>query len=238
MPMSKSIFRFKQFTVDQKGSAMKINTDGVLLAAKTTSIAPKYILDIGAGTGVIALMLAQRFPEAEIHALEINASAAECAEKNFKDSPFSERLNLYSTDFQYFVPTVKYDLIVSNPPFFVNSLKNPDVNRTMARHAQEDFFEILFSKTHAWLTDSGTFQLIWPLTIKDFSVEKGYLSKWSIQKESYIHSFEDSEAIRVISVLSKQKDEASIAEEFVIYKEKGRYTTEYLDLLKPFFLNL
>lgn len=236
--MSKSIFRFKQFSVDQTGSAMKINTDGVLLAAKTTSIAPKYILDIGAGTGVIALMLAQRFPEAEVHALEINDSAAECAENNFRDSPFSERLSLYSTDFKAFIPKVEYDLIVSNPPFFINSLKNPDVNKTMARHVQEEFFENLFSKTHAWLTDIGTFQLIWPPLIKDLSFEKGFLSEWSIQKETYIRSFESSEAIRVISVLSKQKTGDDNTEEFVIYKEKGKYTTEYLELLKPFFLNL
>jgi tRNA1Val (adenine37-N6)-methyltransferase len=238
MSMSKSIFRFKQFSVDQKGSAMKINTDGVLLAAKTTSIAPKSILDIGAGTGVIALMLAQRFPEAEVHALEINDNAAECARKNFRGSPFSERLSLYPTDFNDFTPQVNYDLIVSNPPFFINSLKNPDINKTVARHVQEEFFENLFSKTHNWLTDTGTFQLIWPPLIKELSLEKCFLSKWFIQKETYVRSFESSDAIRVISVLSKQEIGDVSKEEFVIYKEKGKYTTEYLNLLKPFFLNL
>lgn len=235
--MSKTIFRFKQFSVDQKGSAMKINTDGVLLAAKATSIAPKYILDIGTGTGVIALMLAQRFPEAEVHALEINTSAAECAEKNFKDSPFSERMSLYATDFNDFIPKVEYDLIVSNPPFFINSLKNPDENKTTARHVQEEFFESLFSKTYKWLTATGTFQLIWPHLIRDLSLERGFLSEWTIPKETDIRSFESSEAIRVISVLSKQEARDISKDEFVIYREKGKYTTEYLNLLKPFFLN-
>ncbi|HLT41105.1 MAG TPA: methyltransferase [Sphingobacteriaceae bacterium] len=235
--MSNTIFQFKQFSVDQKGSAMKINTDGVLLAAKATSIAPKYILDIGTGTGVIALMLAQRFPESEVHALEINTSAAECAEKNFKDSPFAKRMSLYATDFNQFIPQVEYDLIVSNPPFFINSLKNPDENKTMARHVQEEFFDNLFSKTHAWLRGTGTFQLIWPRLIKDLSLERGFLSEWTIEKETDIRSFEDSEAIRIITVLSKQEVGNISKNEFVIYREKGKYTTEYLNLLKPFFLN-
>jgi tRNA1Val (adenine37-N6)-methyltransferase len=234
--MNKSTFRFKQFSIDQDGSAMKINTDGVLLAAKAISVAPQYILDIGAGTGVIALMLAQRFPEAVIHALEINEAASLCAEKNFRNSPFSDRLTLFHTDFQEFVPKVTYDLIVSNPPFFINSLKNPDLNKTMARHTQFAFFENLFSKTYGWLRDNGSFQLIWPLISKQASVENGLLSQWTIQEEINIRSFEHSEVIRVISTLSKQKNVNS-TEDFVIYKEKGNYSLEYLELLKPFFLS-
>src|SRR5690554_7910080 len=176
--MAKSIFQFKQFNIDQEGSAMKINTDGVLLAAKAKAIAPKTILDIGTGTGVIALMLAQRFPEAEVHALEINKEASACAERNFENSAFSERLSLFYTDFQHFAPEVSYDLIVSNPPFFINSLKNPDLSKTIARHAGSGFFEKLFSKTFEWLTHDGTFQLIWPYLIKESYVENGHLSKW------------------------------------------------------------
>lgn len=234
--MAKSIFRFKQFSVDQEGSAMKINTDGVLLAAKATAISPKYILDIGTGTGVIALMLAQRFPEAEVHALEIDKEASACAERNFERSAFSDRLSLFHTDFQHFVPEGPYDLIVSNPPFFLNSLKNPDLNKTIARHAELGFYENLFSKTFEWLTDDGTFQLIWPLTSKESSIEKGLLSKWFIQNEVNIRSFEHTEIIRLISTLTKQKHAKGV-EDFVIYEEKGKYSLEYLELLKPFFLN-
>ena len=234
--MSKSIFQFKQFCVDQKGSAMKINTDGVLLAARATFISPKYILDIGTGTGVIALMLAQRFPEAEVHALEINQEAALCAERNFRDSPFSKRLKIFYTDLKDFEPKACYDLIVSNPPFFINSLKNPDLNKTLARHAQLGFFENLFSKTFEWLMDDGTFQLIWPLTSKESSIENGLLSKWFIQNEIYIRSFEHSDVVRVISTLSKHESVSGV-ENFVIYQEKGKYSLEYQDLLKPFFLN-
>lgn len=234
--MTKSIFQFKQFSVDQEGSAMKINTDGVLLAAKAKSISPKYILDIGAGTGVIALMLAQRFPEAEVHALEIDKEASACAERNFKNSAFSDRLSLFHTDFQLFAPQNRYDLIVSNPPFFVNSLKNRDRNKTVARHAELGFYESLFSKTLEWLTADGTFQLIWPLISKETSLEKGLLSKWFIQNEINIRSFEHSEVVRVISTLSKYENAGEVAN-FVIYQQKGKYSSEYLKLLKPFFLN-
>lgn len=234
--MPKSIFRFKQFSVDQKGSAMKINTDGVLLAAKAKADQPSTILDIGAGTGVIALMLAQRFPNAAIDALEINEEAAICAANNFKESPFEERMSLYPIGFQVFEPMVKYDLIISNPPFFINSLKNPDQAKTIARHAQEDFFEQIFTKSYDWLNDGGSFQLILPLSIKEFIQEKGFLAPWCIQHETYIRSFEHTEVIRVILSLSKQKKEYH-QEDFVIYQEKGIYTNEYQSLLQPFFLN-
>lgn len=242
--MSKSIFQFKQFSIDQTGSAMKINTDGVLLAVKAKANDPKYILDIGAGTGVIALMLAQRFPEAQIHALEINPEAAICATHNFQNSPFSDRLTLYSVDFLEFEPSQSYDLIVSNPPFFINSLKNPDQHKMTARHAHDNFFENLFMKTHDWLNEKGTFQIIWPLSIRDFSRVNGFLSSWRMQNEITIRSFEESEAFRVITTFGKQKSGNSAVElvncsvnDFVIYKEKGHYTEEYRSILKPFFLN-
>lgn len=234
--MSNSIFRFKQFNVDQRGSAMKINTDGVLLAAKAKAESPGAVLDIGAGTGVIALMLAQRFPLATVDALEIHPEAATCAANNFVESPFAERLNLFSMDFQAFEPIIKYDLIVSNPPFFINSLKNPDLAKMTARHAQETFFEKLFAKAHEWLSDAGAFQLILPLSIIEFARDSGFLENWCIQHELYIRSFDHSDAIRIILTLSK-RNQVYQREDFVIYEEKGIYTNEYKALLQPFFLN-
>ena len=126
------MFRFKQFAVDQTGCAMKINTDGVLLGALTEADQPKTILDIGTGTGVIALMLAQRFKYAQIDAVEIDPGAAETAGRNFINSSYAERLNVYPIGFEEFFeqnPDKKYNLIVSNPPFFINSLKSPEANK-------------------------------------------------------------------------------------------------------------
>ena len=119
------MFRFKQFNIDQSGCAMKINTDGVLLGAFSFAIEPKNILDVGTGTGVIALMLAQKFCDAQLEAVEIDAEAALTAEINFRNSAFAERLKVFPLSFErYFEQLVatKFDLIVSNPPFYIDSL--------------------------------------------------------------------------------------------------------------------
>lgn len=234
--MSNSIFKFKQFVVNQSGSAMKINTDGVLLAATTKSSGVKTALDIGTGTGVIALMLAQRFDEASIHALEINENAALCASRNFKESPFKERITLYETSFQDYEPQTKYDLIVSNPPYFINSLQNPNADKKIARHVEGDFFKELFQKAYDWLKDGGAMQVILPLSIKKAVLANGFLMDWHIQHETMIHSFEDSDAIRVIMTLSKQP-RAYSKERFIIYQEKGIHTQQYRRCLHPYFIN-
>ncbi len=164
------IFRFKQFAVDQTGCAMKINTDGVLLGALVEANQAKTILDIGTGTGVIALMLAQRFTEAQIDAVEIDPMAAQTAGKNFINSPYAERLNIYPVGFEQFFeqnPDKKYDLIVSNPPFFINSLKSPEAKRKLAKHTDEDFFKKLI-KISTHLNPDGVCWLIIPPTIADF----------------------------------------------------------------------
>ncbi len=122
------MFQFKQFSVDQTGCAMKINADGVLLGAMADANKPAKILDIGTGTGVIALMLAQRYTDAKIDAIEIDADAAQTAKRNFTASAFADRLSVYASGFEsYFeqFPKRKYDLIVSNPPFYIDSLKSP-----------------------------------------------------------------------------------------------------------------
>src|SRR5690606_26146030 len=125
----KDIFRFKQFEVDQTGCGMKINTDGVLLAVKANAGAVGHIdaatriLDIGTGTGVVALMLAQRFPDANVEAIDIDEGAFNCAKLNFEKSPFSTRLSIQHIGIENYESQSKFDLIVSNPPFFLNSLK-------------------------------------------------------------------------------------------------------------------
>src|SRR5690606_11462152 len=129
-----SLFRFKQFAINQAHCTMRINTDGVLLGAlaRMPSLPPELkemrILDVGTGTGVIALMLAQRFDEAEVHGIEIDEVSTHTAAQNALLSPFSERMCIFPSALQDFVPPVgdaSYSLIVSNPPFFIDALKNP-----------------------------------------------------------------------------------------------------------------
>ena len=167
------MFQFKQFSVDQTDCAMKINTDGVLLGAIAEADAPKSILDIGTGTGVIALMLAQRYTEAMIDAVEIDASAAATAGRNFKNSIFHEALNIFPVDINEFLehhPRNKYDLIISNPPFYINSLESPAKKKSLAKHTELNFFEMLVKHVARHLSENGCCWLILPLDTASLQV--------------------------------------------------------------------
>ncbi|UOE47261.1 methyltransferase [Mucilaginibacter sp. SMC90] len=232
------MFRFKQFSVDQTGCAMKINTDGVLLGAMAGEDTPSNILDIGAGTGVIAMMLAQRFANAEIDAVEIDEQAAATAKSNFDNSPFQSRLTLYANGFEQFFeghPDKTYDLIVSNPPFYINSLQSPGVKINLAKHAADGFFERLISIIAIQLEEQGIGWLILPVDtselVKDLIKQHGLYLKEIIT----IHSFKEDAAHREILAFGKS-DEPLTADKFIIYSEPKVYTEMYRELLKDFLI--
>jgi tRNA1Val (adenine37-N6)-methyltransferase len=233
-----NIFRFKQFNVDQSGCAMKINTDGVLLGALAEADQPKTILDIGTGTGVIALMAAQRFSDARIDAVEIDPIAAQTAERNFTGSPFSERLNVYPIGFEQFFKQhsdKKYDLIISNPPFFINSLKSPEANKGIAKHTDQEFFKRLITRIPKHISSNGYCYLILPLVtaglVKNIALENSLF----VKKVISLYSYKDSAAHREILVLSLDKTKSD-NEKFVIYDEPKVYSKHYRESLKDFFL--
>ena len=229
------MFRFKQFSVDQTNCAMKINTDGVLLGAITSAENPKTILDIGTGTGVIALMLAQRFPDAQIDAVEIDLSSAETAEKNFKNSPFANRLQIYPTSIQNFWLQKQhhsYDLIVSNPPFYLDSLTSPKENKTLSKHTELNFFEDLLQQIPDFLSTAGTFTIILPVKtasiIKKIADEKLFLNQ-----EVSVFSFGNDLPHRQILSFSLNQTKTEHTS-FTIYKSEKVYSDEYQNLLKDF----
>lgn len=231
----KNIFKFKQFEVDQTGCAMRINTDGVLLAASVACNHPAKILDIGTGTGVIALMLAQRFSEAEIDAVEIDDQAAEAAKGNAARSKFSNRINVFNVAFEYFSADWKYDLIVSNPPFFVNDLKNEEQRKGIARHADVDFFEMLIRKSAELLTESGKLYLVLPVK-QALEVERlGALINLSVSEKIYMHSDKDKPVFRVMICLEPGITKL-VEHDFYIYESDKVHTQAYHTLLKDFFL--
>ncbi|WP_149913264.1 tRNA1(Val) (adenine(37)-N6)-methyltransferase [Sphingobacterium cavernae] len=231
-----SVFRFKEFEINQEGCAMKINTDGVLLGAYVQVNNPYRILDIGTGTGVIALMLAQRFQDANIDAVEIDIEAYQTSLNNFKHSPFASRIQGNLGSFEDLQKANKYDLIVSNPPFYTNSLHNPDARKKIARHADFDFFKNLIDFANANLSDNGQLDLILPNELAEYVINEGKRQGLHLIKLVAIKSFSDSEVIRNIISLSRQTTEAFKKEEFVIYQEKGVYSEAYRTILKPFFL--
>ncbi|WP_254071003.1 tRNA1(Val) (adenine(37)-N6)-methyltransferase [Pedobacter sp. L105] len=230
-----SVFKFKQFEIDQNGCAMKINTDGVLLGAIAAHQLPHTILDIGTGTGVIALMLAQRFPAARVDAVEIDESAAIAARKNFTHSPFAERTEVFTVGFERFETIIKYDLIVSNPPYFVNDLKSLEKRKEIARHADEDFFEMLLRRSAALLTDQGSLWLILPVKQAEKVVVNAVLYKLFPSKIIHIYSDAAKTSFRQIVCLDFKNKEL-VEEHIYIYASEGIYTDQYKQVLSNFFL--
>lgn len=230
-----SVFTFKQFSVNQHNCAMKVNTDGVLLGAIAAKSIAKTIVDIGTGTGVIALMLAQRFPHAKIDAVEIDLQTAQTATTNFSESPFAARLEIFASSFQdYFLthPDKKYDLIVSNPPFYIHSLLSPQATKNQAKHADIGFFNNLMQTAELHLNVNGVFCLIVPPDTASYinSLKKNGLF---LEKQIEIRSFTESVPHRFILFYGQNEVLAEI-ENFVIYQSENVYSTQYQLLLKPF----
>ena len=232
-----NIFYFKEFKIDQSDCAMKVNTDGVLLAALVKANNPQRILDVGTGTGLISLMLAQRFETASIDAVEIDEKAAKRAEINFKESPFARRLtSIHSSIEDFFLSSIKsYDLIISNPPFFINSLKSEDFTKEIARHTSQDFFENLLDHSVIKLGPNGCLVMILP-------IETSILIEKLVEKNPNLHlneiiviqSFDDSKPHRKILKIGLNPTELNL-NKFVIYEAQGIYSSEYQNLLKDFF---
>jgi tRNA1Val (adenine37-N6)-methyltransferase len=230
------MFQFKQFAVDQSNCAMKINTDGVLLGAMADTNEPNQLLDIGAGTGVIALMLAQRFNNSKIDAVEIDVLAAHTAQSNFANSPFANHLTVHPESFESFFKQHaenRYDLIVSNPPFYINSLESPKANKTVAKHTDKHFFEVIIAAVFNHLTDKGLFWVILPvqtaLLVKPIAVQ----NKLYLHKIINIYSFPDVVPHREVLVFGFHQQNI-IEEKFVIYQQPNIYSEAYKALLKDF----
>jgi tRNA1Val (adenine37-N6)-methyltransferase len=180
-------------------------------------------------------MLAQRFPGANVHAVEIDEQAAETAEKNFQFSVFSERLTINHVAIEQYNPSEQFDLIVSNPPFFVNDLKNEEFRKGIARHADEDFFSMLIEKSSALLADEGMIWLILPVKQANEVIGIAAHYNLSLTERINIHSDENKPTFRQIICL--KKGEMLLKEsDFSIYESLKEHTKAYKLLLKDFFL--
>lgn len=231
-----SIFQFKEFAVDQTDCAMKINTDGVLLAALVQVDSSCRILDIGTGTGVIALMLAQRCVTSEVVAVEIDPAAAERAASNFRNSNFNERMVMHACSFQNLNDNRPFDFIISNPPFYTDSLHNPDARKKLARHTNLEFFNELLQFSAHSLSEKGCLALIVPTLLADELNEIAENLHLRPIQEILIRSFEHDVVIRKIVVYQKAYLGNTAVSDFIIYQEKGVYSDMYKAVLKPYFL--
>ena len=231
-------FHFKSFSIKQEQSAMKVGTDGVLLGAWTKpSSYPHQILDIGTGTGLVAIMLAQRFSRSQIHAVDIDLASAEEALFNAQSSPWSERLNITHCALQDYNPSNKYDLIVSNPPYFRNTTLSNDKSRALARNNVALSLDYLIEKSYDLLHENGELALIVPSnefeTIQSLAVKFNFY----IIKLCWIKGNHQSHIKRLLIALSKNK---KILEENSLTIENSRhnYTEDYKMLCQDFYLKL
>lgn len=220
---------------------MKVCTDGCLfgawVAAKIEKRDPtvECILDIGAGTGLLSLMLAQK-TKAKIQAVEIDESAAQQAAGNFEGSQFARQLELHQTDIRDFKPDFKYDLVVSNPPFFQNDLKSANQKRNIALHAESLSFEELITSTDRLLDEAGFFAVLLPYhcttSFVQLTNDKGlYPAEKVLVKQTERHPY-----FRSILLLSRTEAEVKTSE--IIIKNEGHYSKEFSSLLKDYYLFL
>lgn len=233
--MSNNYFIFKQFTINQERAAFKVGTDGVLLGASAKVEGVNKILDIGCGTGLIAIMLAQRC-NAEIVAIEPDFESYSQACENIRNSNWGSRIKIENCDIQNYTGYEKFDLIVTNPPFFKDSLKNPDPRKSSTRHTDSLSSADLLKGVVRLLNDTGIFQVIMPYvegTVFIAEAQQFGLYCNSILK---IRPLPTSEIIRLILIFSREK---TLPSEKFLTIEKGKrheFTEEYINLTKEFYL--
>ncbi len=233
-------FKFKQFTIHQDRCAMKIGTDGVLLAAWTSlKKNPETILDIGAGTGLIALMLAQRSGAETIDALEIDEDAYEQCVDNFEASPWGDRLFCYHAGLDEFMDDIEdqYDLIVSNPPFYSEEVSSGNNARDIARQNQSLPFEELIEGVSRLLSPNGVFSTIIPYKEEEQFIDLAEKSGLYPQHITRVKGNPSSEIKRSLLLFTFNKKEV-LKDELTIEVERHQYTPEYIALTKEFYLKM
>lgn len=253
-------FTFKQFKISQDRCAMKVGTDGVLLGAWASG--GGRVLDIGAGTGLVSLMMAQRFPLAQVVGVEIDASAAGQAAENVATSPFADRVRIENMSLQDYAASVNtdyceggrmalnkdsyenkqsvgfqpFDAIVSNPPFFVGSLKNPDAQRSLARHTDSLPFSELFRCVRSLLSADGVFSAIVPTAGVDAFLSEAYLVGLSLVRRCDVRTVARKPAKRTLLAFSFHTAESICREEVVLQEADGSRSEWYRGLTEAFYV--
>ena len=236
-----SKFQFKQFSVDQDRCAMKIGTYGVLLGAWTPiENNPFSILDIGTGTGIIALMLAQRSYAEQIDGLEIDEEAYEQAVDNFENSPWSDRLFCFHAGVDEFVeePEDEYDLIVSNPPFYTEDYKSENQQRDLARFADALPFEDLIEVAALLLSENGIFSVIIPFKEEENFITIAEEYELYPTKITRVKGTPTTEIKRSLLAFNRKPKAPIVIDELIIETSRHIYTPEYINLTKDFYLKM
>lgn len=229
-------FQFRQFTIHQEQAAMKVGMDSVILGSWTDTAKVRKILDVGTGTGILAIMMAQRVPEAHITAVEIDPAACRDARNNVQNCPWKNRIDVIPADVRSTEQTPSYDLIISNPPYFTGGITNPDVQKAIARHAMLLTTDELFKLANKVLVANGQIGMIFPFEHLDIYISAAVRSGFHLVKELRIGPAAGKPFHRVAGMFSRQFQETDRECLFLRNPIDHTYTTAYKTLTKDFYL--
>lgn len=237
--MSNDIFRFKQFSIRHDRCAMKVGTDGVLLGA-WGNVEGHRILDIGTGTGLIALMAAQRNPEANVLGIDIDKAAVEQAQENIAESPFSKRVSCILQDVLTFQPDVPFDAILCNPPFFTEDTLPADAARALARNNQSLPFEDLIPKVASLLADEGMFSIIVPSQLTQEIIGLCLIECLQLKRQCIVHTTVRKPSRRTLMTFSTKQsrnfNQNAVPEILCLMNHDGSRSQAYQALTSSFYL--
>ncbi len=235
--MANNYFQFKQFRVYQDKAAMKVGTDGVLIGAWSKLENARSILDVGTGTGLLALMAAQRNKNAEIVAIDIDEDACQQAYENFQDSPWADRLTIVHSPLQDFHSDIIFDNIISNPPYFQNSQKSNKQNRNLARHDDSLSLNELLIHANRLSSEESTLSVILPHLIEREFINHIDKSTFNITRLLHLKGDIHKQIVRSLFEL-KKNNYTQYQTELLTIENGGRhrYTDEYQALTKDFYL--
>ena len=229
-----SLFRFKHFSIRQENSALKVGTDSMLLGSLVNTDSASYILDVGTGCGVLSLMLAQRFPNAFLSALEIDNDSCIDAQFNFTESTWSDRIELIHQDIFNFSSSLKYDLIISNPPFHFEEVKSENSRKNKAKRWTKSEFQQFYAKCTQLSHFQSDLYLIVPYLWQDEHLSMATSFGWQAHQKIIIHSSIEKQNSRVVINFKRQIVNDCMLSEITIRNVDGTYTDDYIALTKEF----
>lgn len=237
--MGNSYFKFKQFTIQQQHSAMKVTTDACLFGAWLADKQPAAasILDIGGGTGLLSLMLAQQ-TNGVIYAVEKDEATSNEMRANFENSPWKQRLHAVHENILDYTPTQRFDLVITNPPFFENALKSPDSNRNRVLHDTDLTLERLLNAINRLLNSDGAFAILLPFYRTDYFVDLATNLGFYLKENITVQQTPRHQGFRSMLFFLREVTDFTTEETITIKNEHNEYTVGFQMLLKAYYLYL
>ncbi|MDC0609372.1 methyltransferase [Vibrio sp.] len=229
-------FNFKQFSIIGGSAGMPVSTDGVLLGAWADANERGELLDIGTGTGLLTLMMAQRFPKLKITAVDINEDAIEAAKINVEHSTWSERITVYHADIKDFSEAKCFSSIICNPPYFMTGERTENLSRATARHTDTLSYADLLKSAWMLSTDDAIASFILPVAECEQFIQQALAQGWFLQKVCHVSPTDKKQPTR--RMLKLIKSSCQTTEEFLTIRVDGDYSSDFIALTREFYLKM